>query len=255
MKLLLGISICCLLAGGAMAQRGGGGHGGGGGFHGGGSMGGGGFRGGGSMGGGFRGGNFGGGSFGGGSFGGFRGGFNGNFGGFRGGFHNGFGGFRGSFPGFGWGVGFGYWPGYGGFYDYPYDYGYPYGGYGYGGYADPYAYSYAPTTTLVYPPSQPAASASVYVEPPVHSSVHVYDEYGQEVRGSGSPSGNSSPLYLIALRDQNTIHAALSYHVEGNTLIYMTMQHEEKRVPLSSVDRSLTMQLNHERHVAMNLPQ
>jgi hypothetical protein len=236
MRILLVFSISCLLAGGAMAQRGGG-HGGGGGVA----------RGGGGMG--FSHGGFGGG--------GFHGGFNNGFhGGFNNGFHNGFGWGRGFRGGFGVGYWPGYWPGYyggyyGGYYDYPY-YDSSYyapaysGGYGYGG-------GYAPNTTVVYPPQQP--SMSVYVDPPVHSSLHVYDEYGQEVRGGGSgPAATSSPLYLIALQD-HVIHAATSYRVDGGTLVYVTQQHEEKRVPLSSVDRALTMQLNHERHVQMNLGQ
>ena len=185
--------------------------------------------------------------------GGFRGGgFNNGFhGGFNNGFHNGF---RG---GFGVGVGYwpGYWPGYyggyyGGYYDSPYYdssyYAPAYSdGYGYGG-------GYAPATTVVYPPQQPM---SVYVEQPVHSSLHVYDEYGQEVRGGGSgTAATSSPLYLIALQD-HVIHAAISYRVDGANLAYVTQQHEEKRVPLSSVDRALTLQLNRERHVQMNLGQ
>ena len=252
MRLFMILSMSCLLAGGAMAQRGGGGHGGGGfggggGFHGGGFGGGGGFRG----GSGFTGG-------------GFRGGFNG--GGFRGGF-GGFGGFNrgvgrfgyGGYGGWGWGgwgVGWG-WPGYyWGDWGYPYypDYSYA----PYGTYYDPGAYAYSPNTTVVYPPQQPAA---VYVQPPVHSSMHVYDEYGQEVgngggnsmAGSAAPRETSSPLYLIALQD-HVIHAAISYRVEGGDLIYVTQQHEEKRVPLAQVDRSLTMQLNRERRVQINLP-
>ena len=233
MRLFMIVSVSCLLAGGAMAQRGGGGHvgAGGGGFRGVGSMGGGGSHASGFVGGGFRGG----------------------FGGFRGGFDRGFG-FRG-FGGFGVGLGWG-WPGYyGGFYDYyPYDYYSPYGyngpygaSYGYG--MSPY---YSPNTTVVYPPQQPS---TVYVDPPVHSSLHVYDEYGQEVGNAGAAASRpaSSPLYLIALQD-NVIHAAISYRVDGGNLIYMTQQNEEKRVPLTSVDRALTMQLNRERHVQLNLP-
>jgi hypothetical protein len=260
MKLLLQFSLCCVFAAGvAMAQRGGGGsHGGGmgGGSHGGGISGG--TRGGGmGGGGGYRGGGMGGGvgiggGFRGGNGGGFRGGFGSGFrGGFGSGFRGGFGsGFRGSF-GFGFGGyypyygGLGYWPGYYGAYDSPYDYYPSYGSY----YSDPYAYNYTPNTTLIYPPSQPT---NIYVDPPVHSTIHVYDEYGQEVQNGGSSS--SSPLYLIAFQD-HSIQAAVSYRVEGSTLIYVNMQREEKRAPLSSVDRDFSMQLNRERHVQFHLPQ
>ena len=237
MRILLTITLGCLLAGGGMAQRGGGGHGGGGG----------GFHGGGSMGGGFRGG---GGSFGGG----FRGGI--------GGFRSGFGGFRSGFGfnrGFGFGLGLGF---YGGYYGYPYGYGYwpgyygypydsYYSDYGYGypayGYSYPASYSTSPNVTVVYP-NQAQAQAPVYVE---HASpvTHEYDQYGQEVRTS-----SGSPIYLIAFQD-HVIRAAASYWVEGRTLHYVTLQHEEKQVPLDTVDRDMSMRLNQERHVQMQLPQ
>jgi len=246
MRFLLQITLCVLLAGPAMAQRGGGGHGGGGGggFHGGGGIGGGGFRGGGGIGGG-----------------GFRGGFGGGYGGFRGGY----GGFRGGYGGYGYGFGRGYGYGlglgfYGGYY--------PYGGYGYGGfwpdyydyspydYYSPYAgyasYNTSPNVTVMYPQQVQESSPVVYVQraTPV---THQYDEYGQEVQSSGA-GGGGSPIYLIAFQD-HVIRAAASYWVEGKTLHYVTLQHEEKQSPLDSVDRNFSMQLNRERHVQLQLPQ
>ncbi|SPF46049.1 conserved exported hypothetical protein [Candidatus Sulfopaludibacter sp. SbA4] len=236
MRFLLQISLCVLLAGPAVAQRGGHG-GGGGGFHGGGGIGGGGFRGGGGIGGGFR------------------GGFGGGYGGFRGGY----GGFGYGYRGYGYGLGLGFYGGY-----------YPYGGYGYGGYwpgyygyspydsYSPYGYGYSsyntsPNVTVVYP-QQAQASAPVYVEraAPV---THQYDQYGQEVApAGGGGGGGGSPIYLIAFQD-HAIRAAASYWVEGRTLHYVTMQHEEKQAPLDSVDRNFSMQLNRERHVQLQLPQ
>ena len=50
------------------------------------------------------------------------------------------------------------------------------------------------------------------------------------------------------------IRAAISYSVDGANLRYVTMQHEEKRVPLDSIDRDLTLRLNRERRVAFQLP-
>lgn len=227
MKILLRIGLCCLLAGGLMAQRGGGGARGGGGSRGGG---------GGGIGGGFRGGGIG--------------------GGFRGGY-GGYGGFR----GYGYGLygGYGYWPGY---------YGYGYGlGYGdspyyydyspyistYPGYSAPVEYNPSPNVTLIYPAApqtQPVYSS------PVQPAMHSYDQYGQEVQPAASSTGaaSSSPIYLIATKDQ-AIRAAEAYWVDGGTLHYVTMQHEEKQVPLDSVDRGLSLQLNRERRVAFQLPQ
>jgi hypothetical protein len=78
-----------------------------------------------------------------------------------------------------------------------------------------------------------------------------YDQYGQEVRSQSGAS--SSPVYLIAFKDQS-IRAAASYSVSGTTLHYVTLQHEEHQVPLDSIDRDLTIQLNRERRVTMQIP-
>jgi hypothetical protein len=247
MKLLLQISMCCLLAGSAMAQ----GHGGGGG----GRSGGGGFGGGGrSFGGGFGGG----GSFGGGGFrsgGSFFGGGNtflhpttrGGIGFFNRGFLGGRGfngrGFFGSslyYPYLGLGFS-------GGLYEEPYYDPYYYGPGGYGGYA---SYQTSPNVTVIYPGQQMAAAS----EPPPERARPVtreYDQYGQEVRPG--VSGAASPIYLIAFSD-HVIRAAAAYWVDGRTLHYVTLQHEEKQAPLDTVDRSLSAQLNRERQVPFQLP-
>jgi hypothetical protein len=258
MRALQLFALCLVLsASPAMAQRGGGG-GRGGGMGGGGGrggMGGGGFRGG-MGGGGFRGG-MGGGGFRGGMGGGFRGGK--SFG-FRGGFNNGF------FRGFNRAYSSIF---FNGFYS-PYVWSYPfigsyayspyYGSYPYGydqyGYDSSYpAYNSSPNVTVIYP-AQPQASTSVYVER-ARPEMREYDEYGQEVQPSASAppsSAAASPIYLLAFKD-HVIRAAASYWVEGRTLHYVTLEHDARQVPLSDVDRDLTLQLNHERRVTIQLPQ
>jgi hypothetical protein len=264
MRALLRVTlISSLLVWCAAAQRGGhGGGGGGGGFHGGG----------GGMGGGFRGGGFGGGGGfrGGGGFGGGfnRGGFGYGYGFNRGGFGYGrygygygryyggwpYWGYGWGYPGYGWGLGVGYWPGYYGSYDYPYDYGYGY---------DPGGYAYNPSPNVAvyqqgYPQqgyAQPMVSAPVpayndTAHPVIHT--YSYDQYGQEVRPSGGVNG--SPIYLIATKD-GVIHAAASYWVQQGMVHYVTLQHEEKTVPVANIDHTLTDQLNRERHVNLNLVQ
>jgi hypothetical protein len=227
MKILLRIGLCCLMAGGLMAQRGGGGARGGGG---------GGFRGGSGIGGGFRGG----------------------YGGVRSGY-GGYGGIRGY--GYGAGLyGYGYWPGY-----YGYGYGLGYSPYDYdyspyiSTYSAPVEYNPSPNVTVIYPAAP--QTQPVYSAPP-QPVMRTYDQYGQEVQGgqeappaassTGAPMG--SPIYLIATKDQ-AIRAAAAYWVDGRTLHYVTLQHEEKQVPLDSVDRGLSLQLNRERRVAFQLPQ
>lgn len=212
-----------------MAQRRGGGGGGGGfrgGFSGGASSG---FRGG--MGGGFRGG-----------FGGFNGGFN------RGGFGRGF--FGGYYSPYyaGFGYGYGYGPGYS---DYSYPYNYGYYGYSSPAYSTYPGYNPSPNVTVVYPSEAQSAPAYVERASPV---TREYDEYGQETRRSGGNAAAASPIYLVALKD-HAIGAAAAYWVDGRTLHYVTLQHEEKQVPLDMVDRDLSMQLNRERHVQFQLPQ
>ena len=249
MKIHLAILMVCLVPFGVMAQRGGGGHGGGG-FGGGGGM-----RGGGFGGGGMRGG------FGGG---GFRGGF-GGYNGFGRGF--GYGGFGYGYGGYGWGLGlgwgypgwgYGYWPDY---WDYgwpdTYDssYGYPYAN----AYPNVSEYNPSPNVTVVYGPPQPAYR--VY-SPPSQAATGGYDQYGQPLRAPSPPVNSGwtnsngavgSPIYLIAFKD-HIIRAASSYSVSGNTLHYVTLEHEAKDVPLDSVDRAFSAQLNRERHVPFQLP-
>jgi hypothetical protein len=231
MKVLLRIGLCCLFAGGLMAQRGGGGArgGGGGGFRGGASIGGG-YRGGGSIGGGYRGGGYGGYGYGRGLY----------------GYGYGRGLYGYGWPGFYWG-----WDPYYGYADDPFAYNYSPYTYSYPsystGYAPPVEYSPSPNVTVIYPAAP--QTQPVYTGP-AQPQMRTYDQYGQEVQ---PPPSIGSPIYLIATKDQ-TIHAAAAYWVDGGTLHYVTLQHEEKRVALDSVDRGLSLQLNRERRVAFNLP-
>src|SRR5215831_71223 len=155
------------------------------------------------------------------------GGFHGGMGGFQGGgFHGGFvgPGFRGGFRGFhggfrpgnrfGFGFGFpGYWPYYGGW-------GYPYSGYSYyypyPVYSYPYAYSY----------------------PNVE---------GYASRGSvqtSCPHVNGRALYQIKLTYQNDVWLAQQYWYTPGTLNFITLQGEEKKTPIDSIDQGLTSELN-----------
>ena len=220
---------CVLLAVPLFAQRGGG-HGGGGG----------GMRGGGSAGGhsGFSGGAA------------FRGGGSVRGGGFRGGFR-GIGGFRG-FRGFG---GF-YYPGFYGYYnpflwDNGYGYGYDDSGYGYGNdaYNDSGGYgSYGapnPTPQVLVISNQTPPQPVIVQSPPAPA-----------VWNAG-PTGQSrkyeDTLFLLAMND-GTIRAVLAYWVEGATVHYVTMDHEQKQAPLSSLDHGLSERLNRERNVTFRLP-
>jgi hypothetical protein len=166
-------------------------------------------------------------------------------------------GYRGGYwPYYGWGYpwfgfGYSYWPSYYGYYNgYPYDY------YSPDTYSDP-GYAYTPGPSMAYAPAQAdpypqAAPAGAYAGA-AHPVTRSYDQYGQEVNTGGGAS-NSSPIYLFALKD-GAIQAAASYSITGQTLHYVTMDHQEKEVALGSIDRALTQQLNHERRVPLTLPQ
>jgi hypothetical protein len=248
MKLILRIALCCSLAACmGVAQRRGGGGGGftSGGFHGGGTVSRGGY--GGGMGGGVSRGGFGGGVY--------RGGYGGIYrgnGGFYGGYYRPYYGY-GAF-GFGLGFGLGYGYGYSPWYsDYGYSSYYPaytsYPAYQ-AGYSNP-AYQPSPNVTVVYPPQASApASNPVYGE---RSVTREYDQYGQEINRPAAPANAAPAVYLIAFRD-HTIHAAAAYWADRGTLHYVTLDHEEKLVPLNTVDRDLSAQLNRERRVAFSLP-
>ena len=60
-------------------------------------------------------------------------------------------------------------------------------------------------------------------------------------------------LFLLAMND-GTIRAVLAYWVEGATVHYVTMDHEQKQTPLSSLDHGLSERLNRERNVTFRLP-
>ncbi len=234
--------IGCFLALPAVAQRGGG-HGG---FRGSGMVGG--FRGGG-MAGGFRGGGMGGGFRGGGFHGGgFRGG--GFHGGGFGGFHRGFNGFRGGFHG-----GF---PRNRFFFNYGYSYPYYSAGWTYPYYGYPYDYGYTPSSYYSYPSyydygSATASPVVIYQSVPAT----VYQEPAQtEVREQPATTSqeNQKPIYLLAFKGQNQISAAQAYWVTADTLNFVTLEGELKKAPISSIDRALTVRLNHDRHLDFWLP-
>jgi hypothetical protein len=137
--------------------------------------------------------------------------------------------------------------GFGSYWGYPYYWGgYPYYYDPY--YYDPYYYNggspyyYGPDSGYVsYPASAPApASAPVVVQQSI-----------------GSPSSGSfyraADFYLIAFND-HTIQAALSYRVEGDQILWVSREHEDKSAPLSSVDRRFSEQINRDRRVEFRLP-
>lgn len=136
--------------------------------------------------------------------------------------------------------------------------GYGYGGF-YGDYYDPfYDSGYYPAADPGGPNLADAPSApAVTIVETAHSVIHEYtqpEDYGSPSERASHPAGqpNYPLLYLIAFRD-SSIHAAMTYWVEGGSLYYLDSDHKEKQAPLASVDRDLSAKLNSERHVPFNL--
>ena len=133
--------------------------------------------------------------------------------------------------------------------------GYPYYGWGYPGYYGyndyyPYSYYYPPAYTYGYPSyydSGPVVVNQNYGTPDPPPPPARIREYAP------SQEPGREPLYLIAFTDHR-ITAAVAYWVEGDTLHYVTREHEQKQVPLDGVDRAFSEQLNRDRRVEFRLP-
>ncbi len=224
--------------------------------HGGGAVG----RGGGSGGGRVGGSSFSGGSRGGFSGGGYRGGGYGG-GGYRGGYGYGGGGYRGGYGygyrGYGYGLGFGFGLGFGSPY-YGYGYGYPYYsgyypsyGYGYGadygyGYS---SYSAAPVYGTTVAQQQPAVVNQYYSTPNYSTPNYSTQSTAPAREYQAPPPGRDAQGRLgtlIAFPD-GSVQIAISYWTENGTLHYVTRDKTQKQVALTSIDRSMTDQLNRER--------
>ena len=84
-------------------------------------------------------------------------------------------------------------------------------------------------------PAQPAQPRSDYRE--------YRDEYGQ----------SRDITYLIAVKD-GVIRGAIAYWANGNTVHYVTRDHQEHTVPVDSVDRGFSERLNRDQRVPFHLP-
>jgi hypothetical protein len=191
------------------------------------------------------------------SYGGYTGAYRGGYstalrGGYGYGGGRGYGGYGRGWYGRGWGFGI---------YGWPYAYGPGYYGYGYGGW-DPYDYGYYGSG--YYAPSYsyaPAESQSPVVvvnqQPPQYDYPSYSQSRGPEQgyeQGSAPPAPSYRPtIYKIAFTDHKIV-SALAYWVADGQLHYVTMDHAMREVPLSSIDRRFSEQLNRDQGVPFRLP-
>ena len=96
--------------------------------------------------------------------------------------------------------------------------------------------------TVVYPPTVQTQSVVVVPSPVLRrAEFQEWSAPGRQV------------TYLIAFKD-SLVRVADQYWVTGKTLYFVTTDHERMTAPVSSVDRTLSRQLNSERDVAFYLP-
>jgi len=101
-----------------------------------------------------------------------------------------------------------------------------------------------PTEEEAPAPSQ--SSVRIY-KTPVHSTA---PEPARQPRAA-APEERAT-IYLIAYKD-SSIHSAIGYWTEGDTLHYVTQQGTVNRISLDQVDKPLSEQLNTERKVDFQL--
>ncbi len=168
-------------------------------------------------------------------------------GGFGGGFRGNPAFFRRGFVGDGFGFGFGGFPVFYSGFSAPIFDGY-YGGYGgYGGYP-PVEYVSPPAS---YAPPPPVVVNEYYAPPaPARPQIRDYSAGGYGTQPGPLPQPQAAakrPEYWLIAFPNGTVTLAVAYWTEGDMLHYVTRNKEQRRIPLSSIDRDLTEQLNRER--------
>jgi hypothetical protein len=140
-------------------------------------------------------------------------------------------------------------------------------------YGDPYGYAgygyqqQNPNVTVVVP-QQPAPSVIInhnytpetakpvmreYSEStPPESGIKVYEGPKPAAETPRKVEIDKPTIYLVAFKDGN-IRQAIGYWIEGADFSYVTPQSKINRVPLDTLDRELSEQLNSERNLEFDL--
>jgi hypothetical protein len=101
-----------------------------------------------------------------------------------------------------------------------------------------------PGATVVFPPSAPPVIARQYGDQNGAAPPPVADQ----------PAPSDLPdHYLIALKD-HTVYPVVAYWIQGDTLHYFMPGNVHNQVSLSLVDQPLTVRLNHELGINVNMP-
>jgi outer membrane protein OmpA-like peptidoglycan-associated protein len=97
------------------------------------------------------------------------------------------------------------------------------------------------------------ARAQYPYDPGYPGTVYVYAPPPAETRVVVLPERPRPISYFIAFKN-STVRVADAYWVSGNTLYYVTRDHQQMTAPLSAVDRALSQRLNQEQNVSFVLP-
>lgn len=134
----------------------------------------------------------------------------------------------------------------------------------------PYSYT-LPSYQPALPPGPPAPDVPAGAPAPPPVIINQYFGYPGPPPGGPAPVGDVSqaqpegvarpgdPLaepqnyYLIAYKD-HSVHAALTYWVEGNTLHYVTTDNAHNQISLDLVDGPTSTRLNSDHNVAFSVP-
>jgi hypothetical protein len=132
----------------------------------------------------------------------------------------------------------------------------------------PYPVYYGPATYAIppaqygpgvadaqYPPDQPPVLIMNQAYRPEVANPVIRDYTNVPLRESApqAPADDTPSYYLIALKD-HSIQTAIAYWVLDDTLSWISLQDEQKKIPLSEVDTDFTKQLNRERRIEFKLP-
>ena len=74
------------------------------------------------------------------------------------------------------------------------------------------------------------------------------------LRLPAGPEWNGRLERLMAVPVRKDARFPVSFDVQDGRIRYVTLERETKEAPLDTVDRELTLQLNRERRVPINLP-
>ena len=86
----------------------------------------------------------------------------------------------------------------------------------------------------------------------IHLQDYAYEYSGPEQ--TSCPQANGRTLYLIKLTYQNNPWLAQDYWYTAGTLNFVTLQGEQNKTPIDSIDRAVTFQMNRDCGVVFRVP-